>query len=154
MCTTHLNRTLGATLSHSLSLSFSLHLSLLHSLSLSLSLCIYICIYITFCPLLVILLSLPSPTHKHTHTCAPTRTVMLIGIHACCTKSNLRTAVVDMIAAGECGKIDWKPCFFFPIDSYFFIFHLLFYLRNSCDRMHIFMRIFAFHLGTACLLVP
>ena len=26
---------------------------------------------------------------------------MVVGIHACCTKSNLRTAVIDMIAAGK-----------------------------------------------------
>ena len=50
----------------------------------------------------------PQHTHWHTNTDThiriPTRTVMLIGIHACCTKANLRTAVVDMIAAGKYGR--------------------------------------------------
>ena len=62
---------------------------------------------LSFSSLISLSLSL-SPTHTHTntdtHTRIPTRTVMLIGIHACCTKANLRTAVVDMIAAGKYGR--------------------------------------------------
>ena len=121
---------------------------------------------LSFSPLLSLSLLIPQHTHiTHTHitytntdtrkhwhthnTRIPTRTVMLIGIHACCTKANLRTAVVDMIAAGKYGRSSLLYDHINPNPITTFLYFIILWILCNCrnDKHPLFSNHFHIYIN-------